>query len=58
MEQVRIFDCPLHGMEIGVFCWRAFQKENMSRWQICNIIYERDMTEAEFQELVVDAQSP
>ena len=28
-----VFDCPFHGLETGVHCFRAFAKENRQRWQ-------------------------
>jgi len=28
-----VFDCPWHGRESGVFCFRAFERENRSRWK-------------------------
>ena len=26
------FDCPCHGYEIHMFCYRAFQMENINLW--------------------------
>lgn len=30
---VYVFDCPYHGEERGVFCFRAFERENSNRWK-------------------------
>lgn len=27
-----IFDCPVHGPEHQVLCWRAFEEINVDRW--------------------------
>lgn len=29
---IPVFDCPIHGLEIKAFCWRAFQDENLHLW--------------------------
>lgn len=29
-----VFDCPLHGMEFQVFCFRAFDDNNIDRWAL------------------------
>jgi len=28
-----IFDCPMHGWEQGVYCFRAFDENNVDRWK-------------------------
>lgn len=38
MDFQYIFDCPVHGLEQQVFCWRAFQKENDAFWKKCMLI--------------------
>lgn len=27
-----VFQCPLHGPEIGTYCFRAFDRANKDRW--------------------------
>ncbi len=29
---IYVFECPVHGNEIDVLCWRAFQSELKSNW--------------------------
>jgi len=33
MSTAYVFDCPVHGRESGVFCFRAFAPENKKRWK-------------------------
>lgn len=28
-----VFDCPIHGIETEVFCFRAFDENNIDRWK-------------------------
>lgn len=44
------FDCPIHGLEIDVLCWRAFQKEDIYRWRELKIT-GRPLTSEEQKEL-------
>ena len=32
------FECPIHGLELGVFCFRAFSEENKDRWFLINLV--------------------
>lgn len=32
IHTVYVFDCPMHGQERRVFCFRAYEKENLERW--------------------------
>jgi len=34
------FQCPEHGLEIKLFCFRAFQEENISLWKKVSLIKE------------------
>ena len=34
-----IFNCPAHGSEADVFCFRAFQDENVDRWKKYSVTY-------------------
>lgn len=36
------FDCPFHGLEDQVFCFRASDKELNGRWVKYNVTYEKD----------------
>ena len=31
-HELWIFDCPLHGVEHQVLCFRAFEEANVDRW--------------------------
>lgn len=55
---VWIFDCPFHGPEIGVYCFRAFDGENMARWAKYIVRYELMETEgAEIQSHLVSMRT-
>ena len=42
-QQIYIFDCPEHGDEQSVFCFRAFAEENKHRWGKYEItLYRKD----------------
>lgn len=32
------FDCPCHGLQTQVFCWRAFDMKNLYRWHKLEVI--------------------
>ena len=34
-----IFDCPLHGPESSVLCWRAFNTEHARNWYKYEVFY-------------------
>lgn len=40
-----IFDCPIHGPEDGILCFRAFSDEYKSRWKK----YEQTLKEIPFE---------
>jgi hypothetical protein len=44
-----VFNCPYHGLEIQCLCWRAFQQENMRLWQHASLTL-RDLTSEEIRE--------
>ena len=31
------FECPIHGLELQLHCFRAFQEENKDRWFMINL---------------------
>ena len=40
MEECRyVFNCPVHGKETSSYCFRAFDKENISRWGKLKVVY-------------------
>jgi hypothetical protein len=48
-----VFDCPIHGMELQVLCWRAFQDENLDRWRKYEVSYnEVAMSNQEKEQLL------
>lgn len=49
--QIKVFNCPLHGIEINAYCWRAYQKENKDRWGVYNLFFNRSITNEEFEEI-------
>ena len=34
-----MFNCPAHGLEVNVFCFRAFQDENIEQWKKYSVSY-------------------
>ena len=34
-----MFNCPVHGLEVNVFCFRAFQDENIEQWKKYSVSY-------------------
>lgn len=36
---IYVFECPVHGGEIEVFCFRAFLKENRNGWKKLKTTY-------------------
>ena len=45
-----IFDCPVHGLEIGVHCHRAHDEKNLDRWFVCPLKLI-EPTEEELEEI-------
>lgn len=46
------FDCPIHGLEDQVFCWRASDKSLNERWVKYEVIYKKDdITPQEIEEM-------
>lgn len=39
------FRCPVHGLEISVFCFRAFDPKNMDKWLLGKITFEEPTDE-------------
>ena len=35
-----VFDCPVHGIENEVLCFRAFEESNIRHWRYCKITTE------------------
>lgn len=50
--QIKVFSCPVHGIEINVHCWRAYQEKYKDRWSIYDLSFNRIMTYKEFQEII------
>ena len=47
-----IFNCPIHGDETGVFCWRAFSPELHHLWKKYEVILtEIPITQNEIDKL-------
>ncbi len=44
------FDCPIHGTEVNVFCWRAFRLEFNNRWSLYCMVYQRPLTAGEVEQ--------
>ena len=42
-----IFLCPVHGEESSLFCFKAFDKKNASRWRKVHVIAEEVETTLE-----------
>lgn len=40
MKTVYIFDCPVHGEENGLFCFRAFDFAHLHLWHKYHVTYE------------------
>lgn len=49
-----LFNCPLHGEEFQVLCWRAFDKENVYLWQKVEITVTQLPTSLEESQQYVD----
>lgn len=50
-----IFDCPLHGFEMQVFCFRAHDKSLEENWKLYEITYEeQQVTDTEKQKFLVE----
>jgi len=45
-DVIWIFDCPIHGSENAVFCFRAFDTDNIGRWAKYAVHYEVIATDA------------
>ena len=41
MRTIYIFNCPCHGEEQSVLCFRAFDKANIDLWRKYQILRER-----------------
>lgn len=39
-KTVYIFDCPVHGEENEVFCFRSFDLKNLHLWRKYHVVYE------------------
>jgi len=35
-----VFDCPIHGWETQVFCFRAYDTDLIDRWQKYRVTWE------------------
>lgn len=46
MITIYVFDCPVHGEEQNILCWRAFQEDNKHLWKK----YEVQQTQVDFPE--------
>ena len=48
------FECPIHGLELGAYCFRAFQEENKDRWFMIslNMIEPSDEQRVAFMKLL------
>ena len=59
-EQLRKFpgfDCPIHGLEMTVFCFRAFDEANLDRWQWWSMMTTGEsMSKIEAQEVVAEME--
>ncbi len=51
--KIYIFECPLHGWEMNVFCFRAFAGENLALWKVIEVYKPRDLGIEERKELGV-----
>ncbi len=40
-----VFDCPVHGLEIGVHCHRARDPQNLTCWFVCRLRLRRPADE-------------
>jgi hypothetical protein len=46
-KNVWMFDCPLHGLEEQVLCFRAYDIELVDRWKLFRLEWNRIGTTAE-----------
>ena len=38
-QTTNTFHCPVHGPEVEILCWRAFDKENLNLWKRYAVSY-------------------
>ena len=57
-EALYFFNCPIHGIEIQVFCFRAYDPELFGRWKRGTIKVE-ELSEEEKEKIkeMIDAES-
>lgn len=39
-KTIYVFDCPVHGEESVLFCFRAFDMKNLHLWHKYHVVYE------------------
>lgn len=47
--KIKIFNCPLHGQEVGAFCWRAFNEDYIDNWSEYKLIEVRNTQNKHFR---------
>ena len=49
------FNCPAHGVEESVFCFRAFDKDNRKLWSKFELIWKQDSWRSEELDKLINA---
>ena len=54
LDAVATFECPLHGTEREVFCWRAYDEKLRAFWSKCRIDGSNitSLTDEEYKECI------
>jgi len=48
----KVFKCPLHGLEIEVFCFRACDFNNKHLWAEYQLNYKRNLSDKEANDII------
>lgn len=55
-RQINGFECPLHGLELEAFCWRAWTNENKELWGEYSLKYKAQLTGEEVDNMITRMQ--
>ncbi len=57
-EKLYMFDCPVHGKETGVHCFRAFDKQYLGKWLTYKIVIDDSVNTDEVEAFIHGLLNP